>query len=187
GTRLPHVCHTDVPREHMDTDNSGSDFSGTGIIWTCETGLRDATKQSGKRVVGDVAYEEAKEKASYITPVPGGVGPMTVAMLMENTVESAKRYLEKFQPGTWSMEYTNLQLQTPVPSDIEISRSCVPKAISRLSEEIGLLSEEVELYGQTKAKVLLSTIKRLQGQTDGKYVVVTGYLIYFSFHVWIVN
>ncbi|XP_069590057.1 C-1-tetrahydrofolate synthase, cytoplasmic [Ranitomeya imitator] len=134
----------------------------------------DATKQSGKRVVGDVAYEEAKEKASYITPVPGGVGPMTVAMLMENTVESAKRYLEKFQPGTWSMEYTNLQLQTPVPSDIEISRSCVPKAISRLSEEIGLLSEEVELYGQTKAKVLLSTIKRLQGQTDGKYVVVTG-------------
>ncbi|XP_077122123.1 C-1-tetrahydrofolate synthase, cytoplasmic [Ranitomeya variabilis] len=134
----------------------------------------DATKQSGKRVVGDVAYEEAKEKASYITPVPGGVGPMTVAMLMENTVESAKRYLEKFQPGTWSMEYTNLQLQTPVPSDIEISRSCVPKAISRLSEEIGLLSEEVELYGQAKAKVLLSTIKRLQGQKDGKYVVVTG-------------
>ncbi|KAM4014526.1 C-1-tetrahydrofolate synthase, cytoplasmic [Anomaloglossus baeobatrachus] len=134
----------------------------------------DATKQSGKRVVGDVAYEEAKEKASYITPVPGGVGPMTVAMLMENTVESAKRYLERFQPGTWSIEYTKLQAQTPVPSDIEISRSCVPTAISRLSEEIGLLPEEVELYGQTKAKVLLSTIKRLQGQKDGKYVVVTG-------------
>ncbi|KAG9481259.1 hypothetical protein GDO78_010473 [Eleutherodactylus coqui] len=76
----------------------------------------DATKQSGKRVVGDVAYAEAKEKASYITPVPGGVGPMTVAMLMENTVESAKRYLEKFQPGKWNIEYTRLQLQTPVPS-----------------------------------------------------------------------
>ncbi|XP_044128100.1 C-1-tetrahydrofolate synthase, cytoplasmic [Bufo gargarizans] len=134
----------------------------------------DATKQSGKRVVGDVAYEEAKEKASYITPVPGGVGPMTVAMLMENTVESAKRYLEDYQPHTWNMEYTKLQVQTPVPSDIEISRSCVPKHISRLSEEIGLRSEEVEMYGQTKAKVLLSTIKRLQGQKDGKYVVVTG-------------
>ncbi|XP_056401257.1 C-1-tetrahydrofolate synthase, cytoplasmic isoform X1 [Hyla sarda] len=134
----------------------------------------DDTKQSGKRVTGDVAYEEAKEKASYITPVPGGVGPMTVAMLMENTVESAKRYLEKFQPNSWNIEYTKLQVQTPVPSDIEVSRSCVPKPIFRLSEEIGLLSEEVEIYGQTKAKVLLSTLKRLQGQKDGKYVVVTG-------------
>lgn len=43
----------------------------------------DSTKASGKRVVGDVAYSTAKEKASYITPVPGGVGPMTVAMLMQ--------------------------------------------------------------------------------------------------------
>ncbi|XP_075049059.1 C-1-tetrahydrofolate synthase, cytoplasmic [Mixophyes fleayi] len=136
--------------------------------------IPDATKISGKRVVGDVAYEEAKEKASYITPVPGGVGPMTVAMLMENTVESAKRSLGKYQPHKWDIEYTKLQLQSPVPSDIEISRSCVPKTISRMAEEIGLLSEEVELYGQTKAKILLSTIKRLQGQPDGKYVVVTG-------------
>ncbi|KAM3918533.1 C-1-tetrahydrofolate synthase, cytoplasmic [Leptodactylus fuscus] len=136
--------------------------------------VADATKQSGKRVVGDVDYQEAKERASYITPVPGGVGPMTVAMLMENTVESAKRYMETFQPHTWNIECAKLQVQTPVPSDIEISRSCVPKPISRLSEEIGLLSEEVELYGQTKAKVLLSTVKRLQGQKDGKYVVVTG-------------
>ncbi|MEE6493963.1 hypothetical protein FKM82_016979 [Ascaphus truei] len=134
----------------------------------------DSSKPSGKRVVGDVAYEEAKERASYITPVPGGVGPMTVAMLMENTVESAKRFLEKSQPGKWNIEYNSLQLLTPVPSDIEISRACVPKPIAKLAEEIGLLSEEVELYGQTKAKVLLSTIKRLQGQKDGKYVVVTG-------------
>ncbi|XP_068110344.1 C-1-tetrahydrofolate synthase, cytoplasmic isoform X1 [Hyperolius riggenbachi] len=134
----------------------------------------DATKASGKRVVGDVAYEEAKERASYITPVPGGVGPMTVAMLMENTVESAKRYVEKLDPHTWNIEFTKLQVQSPVPSDIEISRSCIPKSISKLANEIGLLSEEVELYGQTKAKVLLSTIKRLQGQRDGKYVVVTG-------------
>lgn len=43
----------------------------------------DSTKASGKRVVGDVEYSTAKEKASYITPVPGGVGPMTVAMLMQ--------------------------------------------------------------------------------------------------------
>ena len=45
--------------------------------------LADETKPSGKRVVGDVHYHSAKEKAGYITPVPGGVGPMTVAMLMK--------------------------------------------------------------------------------------------------------
>lgn len=42
----------------------------------------DESKPSGKRVVGDVHYNSAKEQASFITPVPGGVGPMTVAMLM---------------------------------------------------------------------------------------------------------
>lgn len=44
--------------------------------------LIDDTKPSGKRVVGDVHYASAKERAGFITPVPGGVGPMTVAMLM---------------------------------------------------------------------------------------------------------
>ncbi len=44
---------------------------------------------SGK-VVGDVDFDAVKEKASYITPVPGGVGPMTIAMLMENTIYAAK-------------------------------------------------------------------------------------------------
>ncbi|MDD3919765.1 MAG: bifunctional 5,10-methylene-tetrahydrofolate dehydrogenase/5,10-methylene-tetrahydrofolate cyclohydrolase, partial [Eubacteriales bacterium] len=39
---------------------------------------------------GDVCFEEAKEAAGYITPVPGGVGPMTIAMLMQNTVNAAK-------------------------------------------------------------------------------------------------
>ena len=42
------------------------------------------------RLVGDVAFEEVKEKASLITPVPGGVGPMTIAMLMKNTVKAAR-------------------------------------------------------------------------------------------------
>lgn len=45
--------------------------------------LTDHSKASGKRVVGDVHYLSAKERAGYITPVPGGVGPMTVAMLMK--------------------------------------------------------------------------------------------------------
>jgi methylenetetrahydrofolate dehydrogenase (NADP+)/methenyltetrahydrofolate cyclohydrolase len=45
----------------------------------------------GGRLVGDVDFEGVKEKASYITPVPGGVGPMTVTMLLENTVAAAER------------------------------------------------------------------------------------------------
>lgn len=60
-------------------------------------------------------------------------------------------------------------------SDIAISRSCVPKPIDRLAREVGILSDELELYGKTKAKVQLSIMKRLQAQPDGKYVVVTGW------------
>lgn len=56
--------------------------------------IPDETKKSGRRLVGDVHFSEAKTKASWITPVPGGVGPMTVAMLMMNTVDSAKRSLQ---------------------------------------------------------------------------------------------
>lgn len=51
----------------------------------------DPTKKKGYRLVGDVDFEAVKEKASMITPVPGGVGPMTITMLLYNTVESAKR------------------------------------------------------------------------------------------------
>lgn len=59
-------------------------------------------------------------------------------------------------------------------SDIVISRSCMLKPIDCLAREVGLLSDEVELYGKTKAKVQLNIVKRLQAQPDGKYVVVTG-------------
>jgi methylenetetrahydrofolate dehydrogenase (NADP+)/methenyltetrahydrofolate cyclohydrolase len=51
----------------------------------------DATSEKGYRLVGDVAFAEVAEKASFITPVPGGVGPMTIAMLMSNTVMAAER------------------------------------------------------------------------------------------------
>ena len=53
--------------------------------------VEDATKKNGYRLVGDVDFEAIKEKASFITPVPGGVGPMTITMLLYNTVESARR------------------------------------------------------------------------------------------------
>ena len=53
--------------------------------------VEDASRERGYRLVGDVDFEAVKEKASLITPVPGGVGPMTITMLLYNTVESAKR------------------------------------------------------------------------------------------------
>jgi methylenetetrahydrofolate dehydrogenase (NADP+)/methenyltetrahydrofolate cyclohydrolase len=56
--------------------------------------VEDATKKSGFRLVGDVDFEAVKEKASLITPVPGGVGPMTITMLLYNTVQSARNTLK---------------------------------------------------------------------------------------------
>ncbi len=52
--------------------------------------IDDPSTKSGTRLVGDVDFESVKEKAKAITPVPGGVGPMTITMLMKNTVEAAK-------------------------------------------------------------------------------------------------
>lgn len=57
--------------------------------------VQDASKKSGYRLVGDVAFSEAKERAGFITPVPGGVGPMTITMLLSNTVDGARRAFEK--------------------------------------------------------------------------------------------
>jgi methylenetetrahydrofolate dehydrogenase (NADP+)/methenyltetrahydrofolate cyclohydrolase len=51
----------------------------------------DATKKSGYRLVGDVAFDEAVKVAGAITPVPGGVGPMTIALLLQNTLHAAQR------------------------------------------------------------------------------------------------
>jgi methylenetetrahydrofolate dehydrogenase (NADP+) / methenyltetrahydrofolate cyclohydrolase len=55
----------------------------------------DAASDRGYRLVGDVAFDEVSKKASAITPVPGGVGPMTIAMLMSNTVKAARQSLGK--------------------------------------------------------------------------------------------
>ena len=52
--------------------------------------IEDKSKKSGYRLVGDVAFEEVKEVAGAITPVPGGVGPMTIAMLLKNTLRGAE-------------------------------------------------------------------------------------------------
>uniref|UniRef100_A0A8C8D6Y9 C-1-tetrahydrofolate synthase, cytoplasmic n=1 Tax=Oncorhynchus tshawytscha TaxID=74940 RepID=A0A8C8D6Y9_ONCTS len=136
--------------------------------------IPDDSKANGMRVVGDVHYPSAKEKAGFITPVPGGVGPMTVAMLMENTVQSAKRFLKTYQPGKWNISYAKLKPQKPQPSDAAIAHSFTPKTIGRLAREVGLFSEEVEPYGTTRAKVRLEALNRLKTQPNGKYLVVTG-------------
>ena len=56
--------------------------------------VEDATKKRGYRLAGDVDFEAVKKKASLITPVPGGVGPMTITMLLYNTVQSAEKTLQ---------------------------------------------------------------------------------------------
>ncbi|MEY2600852.1 MAG: methylenetetrahydrofolate dehydrogenase / methenyltetrahydrofolate cyclohydrolase, partial [Verrucomicrobiota bacterium] len=53
----------------------------------------DASSERGYRLVGDVAFDEVAPKAKAITPVPGGVGPMTIAMLMSNTVKAVRQML----------------------------------------------------------------------------------------------
>lgn len=64
---------------------------GAVIIDVGITRVADASAKKGFRIVGDVDFEQVKEKVSYITPVPGGVGPMTIAMLMKNTLNAYKR------------------------------------------------------------------------------------------------
>jgi 5,10-methylene-tetrahydrofolate dehydrogenase/methenyl tetrahydrofolate cyclohydrolase len=66
---------------------------GVVVIDVGVNAVDDPTKEKGYRLVGDVAFDEAREVASAITPVPGGVGPMTIAMLLRNTLDSAKRTL----------------------------------------------------------------------------------------------
>jgi 5,10-methylene-tetrahydrofolate dehydrogenase/methenyl tetrahydrofolate cyclohydrolase len=63
---------------------------GAVVIDVGTNRIDDPTHPKGSRLVGDVAYHEAKEVAGAITPVPGGVGPMTIAMLMRNTMRAAK-------------------------------------------------------------------------------------------------
>uniref|UniRef100_A0A0E0CE16 Uncharacterized protein n=1 Tax=Oryza meridionalis TaxID=40149 RepID=A0A0E0CE16_9ORYZ len=69
---------------------------GAAIIDVGINPVDDPESPRGYRLVGDVCYEEASKIAGLITPVPGGVGPMTIAMLLSNTLESAKR-IHKFK------------------------------------------------------------------------------------------
>lgn len=139
----------------------------------------DASAKNGRKLVGDVDYESVSKKASFITPVPGGVGPMTVAMLCSNVfdaamIQQAKSHQHSFKP-------LPLDLQTPVPSDIAISRAQKPKKITKVASELGLLENELEPYGHYKAKVdPKKVIARLDANVEGSvndrgnYILVAG-------------
>ncbi len=66
---------------------------GAAVIDVGVNAVDDPTRKKGYRLVGDVKFDEAREVAGYITPVPGGVGPMTIAMLLKNTLDARKRRL----------------------------------------------------------------------------------------------
>mmetsp|Transcript_652 Transcript_652/g.721 ORF Transcript_652/g.721 Transcript_652/m.721 type:complete len:991 (-) Transcript_652:88-3060(-) len=139
----------------------------------------DPQSAKGRKLVGDVDYESVIKKAGFVTPVPGGVGPMTVAMLCSNVYDAAILQAEKAHEHAFSP--LPLDMKEPVPSDIEISRAQKPKKISRVAQELGLLEREMEPYGHYKAKVdPKMVIKRLDEQVEGSvsdrgnYVLVAG-------------
>ncbi len=78
---------------HPHTVTADMVKDGAVVIDVGVNRIPDATKKKGYRLIGDCDFDTIKEKASYITPVPGGVGPMTIAMLMYNTLEAAENKL----------------------------------------------------------------------------------------------
>ncbi len=100
------VCHTGTKNLEVFTKQAdiviaafGAAFAikgdmlkpGSVVIDVGTNRIKDPSRKSGYRLVGDVDFDSASKVASYITPVPGGVGPMTIVMLMKNCVEAAKK------------------------------------------------------------------------------------------------
>lgn len=135
----------------------------------------DPAAENGRKLVGDVDFVTAAEKASFITPVPGGVGPVTVAMLCSNVYDAAVyssklAHDHKFQPLA-------IEPVRPVPSDNAISRAQKPKKISKVALELGLLEKELEPYGHYKAKVDPKLVmERLDEEAEGS-VSDRGYFV----------
>jgi methylenetetrahydrofolate dehydrogenase (NADP+)/methenyltetrahydrofolate cyclohydrolase len=88
-TRQADILIAAIGRPKMITADMVS--NGVVVIDVGVNRIEDKSTKSGFRLVGDVDFDAVKEKASAITPVPGGVGPMTITMLLMNTIESAKR------------------------------------------------------------------------------------------------
>jgi methylenetetrahydrofolate dehydrogenase (NADP+)/methenyltetrahydrofolate cyclohydrolase len=86
-TRSADILVVAMGRPEMITGDMVSE--GTVVIDVGTNRVDDDTREKGYRVCGDVLFDEVKEKAAAISPVPGGVGPMTITMLLANTVKSA--------------------------------------------------------------------------------------------------
>lgn len=98
------------------------------------------TPEKKNKICGDIDYEEVRQVAGHATPVPGGVGPMTVTNLLLNTLQAAKKYYNKYQvDNSWPISYLPLKRQNPVPEDIHIAKSHKPKDIDILANEICLV------------------------------------------------
>ena len=82
-----------VASGHPHTLTKGMIKKGAVVIDVGINRIPDATKKSGFHLIGDCDFNDLYKRASFITPVPGGVGPMTIAMLMYNVLESAKKDL----------------------------------------------------------------------------------------------
>jgi len=87
-TRTADILVVAMGRPEMITGDMVSE--GTVVIDVGTNRVDDASRERGYRVCGDVLFDEVKEKAAAISPVPGGVGPMTITMLLANTVKSAE-------------------------------------------------------------------------------------------------
>ena len=161
----------------------------------------DKNAKRGYRLVGDVDYAAAVKVCSKITPVPGGVGPMTIAMLLRNTLRLAERHVSKTEDvgfsrttstndlsrddafgapenskkGTVSPVPTDAAVRrvSPVPKDIEISQMCTPLPMAYVAERAGLVGDELVPWGRHKAKVdFAKAHARLANEPDGSLVVV---------------
>ena len=103
---LTHSRTANLPEETLRADilivalgkanfiNSEMVKEGAVVIDVGINSIADANSKSGYRLVGDVDFDSVSKKASYITPVPGGVGPMTVTGLLKNTMKAYELYYE---------------------------------------------------------------------------------------------
>jgi len=92
-TRLGEILIVAVGRPEMirgDMIREGAVVIDVGV-----NRVEDPSTEKGYRLVGDVAFDEACGRAAWITPVPGGVGPMTIAVLLRNTVTAAERAADR--------------------------------------------------------------------------------------------
>ena len=89
-TKLADILVVAAGRPH--TVNADMVKQGAVVIDVGVNRVEDKTKKRGYRLIGDVEFDEVSEKASAISPVPGGVGPMTITMLLHNTIQSAKNH-----------------------------------------------------------------------------------------------